>query len=241
MPRTKESPREELRSGGLSDREFSEFLLRACHDVRSPLRSMRAHAELLRRDLSGGAGAGLDERLGFIVEGGRKIDLLLDGLAAYSLALQTDQEAFHRVNLEVMLRTALSGLQQRLADCGGEVSYDPLPAVQGSPDRLVQVLENLLRNSLDHRGPLSPRIHIAAEPRGSEWLFAVRDNGPGVEPDCVESIFNPFERLNASHPGPGLGLAVCRAIVSRHGGRIWCESEPGGGAKFLFTLPAALD
>lgn len=237
----KESSPEAVRNGGPSDREFSEFLLRACHDLRTPLRSIRLHAELLLRDLPAGLSSGLDERLGFIVDGGRRIDLLLDGLAAYSLALQTDARAFRRVNLEVMLRTALSGLAPMLRGCGGDVSYDRLPAVQGSPDRLVQVFENLIRNSLDHRGSSSPRIHIAAETHGRECLLAVRDNGPGVEPDYVETIFNPFERLDAAHPGPGLGLAACRAIVSRHGGRVWCESEVGSGAKFLFTLPGVED
>jgi signal transduction histidine kinase len=232
-----ESLKEVDRAGGISEREFSEFLLRACHDLRTPLRSIRAHAELLLRDLPFGPVPALEQRLGFVVDGGRKMDLLLDGLAAYSLAIQTDARVFQPVRLEVMLRSALSGLDRMLEDCGAQVSYDRLPAVQGSPDRLVQLFENLIRNSVDHRGPAAPRIHITAEARADRWLFGLRDNGPGIERDDLEAIFKPFERLDAAHPGPGLGLAVCRAIVSRHGGKIWCESEPGAGATFFFTLP----
>jgi signal transduction histidine kinase len=111
--------------------------------------------------------------------------------------------------------------------------------VSGDPDRLMEVFENLLHNALYYRGPAPPLIHIAAERRAEEWLFAVRDNGPGVEAADLESIFQPFVRLHGKRrEGPGLGLAICRVIVERHGGRIWAESQAGAGAAFLFTLPA---
>jgi len=231
------SSRDAIRTGQIPEQEISQLLLRACHDLRTPLRSIGAHAELLLRDLPAGGDSGLEERLGFIVDGSRTMNLLVDGLAAYSIALQTDARTFQTVPLEVMLRTALSGLAPMLSGCGAEVSYDSLPVVQGSPDRLIQLFENLIRNSVNHRGPAAPRIHIGAEAHANEWLFGLRDNGPGVEADDVEAIFKPFERLDATHPGPGLGLAVCRAIVSGHGGRIWCESKAGAGAAFFFTLP----
>ena len=137
-----------------------------------------------------------------------------------------------------MLRTVLARLDKELRSNDAKVSYDKLPRVSGDPDRLMQVFENLLRNALHHRGEAPPRIHITAEKQAEGWLFAVRDNGPGVEADYLESIFRPFERLHGrQRPGPGLGLAVCRAIVERHGGRIWAESQAGAGSTFFFTLP----
>ncbi len=119
-----------------------------------------------------------------------------------------------------------------------------LPRVFGNPDRLAQVFENLLRNAVRHRGESAPHIHVQAEKQAAadgqeEWLFAIRDNGPGIEAAYLERIFKPFERLSAEKPeAPGMGLAICRAIVERHGGKLWVESTPGSGSTFFFTLAA---
>lgn len=221
-----------------SDREVSEFLLRACHDLRSAARAVRTHSELFLKDAAKAPGAPVDPRFGFIIEGSRKIDRLLEGLVQYSLALQTDPTSFQSVRTDVLLRFVLAQLAQEVKASGAEVTYGELPEVTGNPDRLMRVFENLVRNALVHRGPEAPRIHISAEKQADHWLFAVRDQGPGVEAEFLESIFAPFERL-AGHqvPGAGLGLAICRAVVERHGGRIWAESQPGQGATFYFTLP----
>ena len=141
--------------------------------------------------------SGFEQRLGLIVEGARKIDLLLDGLVAYSVALQTNPASFQSAPMGVLLRSVLAKLNQDLRDCGAEVAYDDLPAVTGNPDRLMQVLENLLRNALVHRGHAAPHIDITAVRQAEEWLFAVRDNGPGVDAASLEKIFLPFERLRA--------------------------------------------
>jgi signal transduction histidine kinase len=237
-PKTEESFKEPARMALSSDRDVADFLFRACHDLRAPLRSIRTQAELLVRDLGAGAGVGPEERLGFIVDGAQRIDLLVDGLAAYSITLRTGAEPFYSVGMEIVVRTALDLLEGELRARSAEVSCGRLPVVEGSLDRLVQLFENLIRNSLHHQGSAAPRIHIGAQEHEKEWLFAVSDNGPGVEAEYLEAIFKPFERLDpARHSGPGLGLAICRAIVAGHGGKIWCESKPGGGAAFLFTLP----
>ena len=181
----------------------------------------------------------LSERLGFIIDGARKIDLLVDGITSYSIALEIERESFQPTAMEVMLRTALAKLDQELRSHDAKVSYGKLPRVPGDPDRLIQVFENLLRNALQHRGEAPPSVNISAERRAEEWLFAVRDNGPGVEAAYLETIFRPFERLHGrQRQGPGLGLTVCREIVERHGGRMWAESQAGSGATFFFTLPA---
>ena len=222
-----------------TDRDISDFLLHTCHDLRTHLRSIRTHAELLLRGPETPLVSGLAEPLGFIVDGARRIDLLVDGLAGYSIALQIEKGSFQATPMGAILRAALARLDQEIRDNDAIVSYDKLPSVPGDPDRLIQVFENLLRNALRHRGEASPRIHITAEKQAEEWRFAVRDNGPGVEPAYLESIFKPFERLPAmERSGPGLGLAICRAIVERHGGQIWAESNDGTGCTFLFTLPA---
>ena len=217
----------------------SEFLLRACHDMRTAVRAVRTHTDLLLRDSHAVQMPGIEERLDLVADGARKIDLLADGIASYSIALQIHKELFQATPMDVILRTVLAKLDKELRADQATVTYGTLPRVSGDPDRLMEVFENLLHNALRHRGPNPPLIHITAEKRAEEWLFAVRDNGPGVEARYLESLFQPFVRLQGTpRTGPGLGLSICRLIVERHGGRMWAESEAGAGTTFLFTLPA---
>jgi len=220
-------------------RELAEFLLRLCHELRSPVRAVRTHAELLLRDAGASRAAGIDRQLGFIAGGVQRLDLLVDGLARYAVVLQMDAASFQPTPMDAMLRLVLAKLGRELREHDAQVTFGELPRVRGNPDRLMEVFEILLRNALAHRGEPSPLIEIAAEARPECWLFAVRDNGPGVEAAYLESIFRPFERLQRGKQGagPGLGLSICRAIVERHGGRVWAESRSGGGTAFLFTLP----
>jgi light-regulated signal transduction histidine kinase (bacteriophytochrome) len=222
-----------------SDRETSEFLLRACHDLRASARAVRTHSELFLKHDAAPRNSAFEQRLGFIIDGAARMDLLVDGLAGYAVALRTEGASFQPVRMDVLVRSVLMKLDKELRDGGAEVVYGKLPAVAGNADRLMQVFENLLRNTLVHRGQAAPRIQISAAKHEEGWLFAVRDNGPGVEADSLESIFAPFERVpGRQRGGAGLGLAICRLIVERHGGRIWAESQAGGGAAFCFTLPA---
>jgi light-regulated signal transduction histidine kinase (bacteriophytochrome) len=223
----------------VTDLAASGFLLRMCHDMKTSLRAIRAHTELLARspDLAGISDLG--ERVGFIVEGTKRVDLLADGLSNFSLALEIDREAFQPVAMNVMLRSVLGKMDQEIRSNDAMVTYEALPRVMGDPDRLIQVFEHLVRNALQHRGEAAPEVRITAEKHDDHWLFAVQDRGPGVEGAYLETIFKPFERLHGRrHGGPGLGLTVCRAIVERHGGRIWAESQVGNGTTVFFTLPA---
>jgi len=224
-------------NGSKSDREVSDFLLRACHDLRASARAVWTHSELLLKDAGAPRNSSFEQRLGFIVDGSGRIDLLLDGLVNYSLALRTDAASFQSTRTDVLLRSVLAKLDKELRDCGAEAAYGEMPMVTGDADRLMQVFENLLRNAVVHRGEAAPRIHISADRRAEGWLFTVRDNGPGVEAAFLESIFAPFEKLQGERAGAGLGLAICRIVVERHGGRIWAESQAGNGAAFCFTLP----
>jgi signal transduction histidine kinase len=223
---------------GAADKELSEFLLRICHELRAPSRAIRAHAELLVRELTVPRSADQEQRLAFIAGGVEKIDRLADGLSSYAVALSTDPSRFQPAPMAVLLRVALAKLAKEVRENQAEVTYGELPRVSGDADRLSQLFENLLVNALRHRGAAAPRIHISTERQGKDWVFAVRDNGPGVEAAYLERIFKPFERLQPKEiAGPGLGLAISRAIVERHGGRIWAESAAGGSTMF-FTIPA---
>jgi light-regulated signal transduction histidine kinase (bacteriophytochrome) len=182
----------------------------------------------------GRASAG--EHLEFIVEGADRIELLIDGLVGYSIALQIDPAGFLQTDMNSNVRTALRRLEKEVQSSGASVTFAPLPRVAGDPDRLIQLVENLVRNALQNRGDVAPQVHIDVESQADKWLFSVDDNGPGVEALYLEKVFQPFERLHGKHR-PGLGLAVCRAIVERHGGRIWAEFREGAGGRFRFTLP----
>jgi chemotaxis family two-component system sensor kinase Cph1 len=220
------------------DRDLSEFLLRACHDLKSAARGIRAHAELLRRDHRPDT-SDFEQRVDFIVDGARRIDSITDGLSGYSIALQIQEASFQFVSMNALLRTVLARLGEELRESGAEVACGELPRISGNPDRLVQVFEILLRNALRHRAERPPRINVTAEKQDEEWLFTVRDNGPGIDAAFLERIFKPFERLYTTESqGAGMGLAICRAIVERHGGKLWAESQTGAGSTFFFSLPA---
>jgi len=222
-----------------TDREVSELLLRACHDLRGPSRAVRTYSELLLKHGEAGWSADVVQRLGFLVEGASKIDVVLDGLVNYSLALQIDPAAFQRVRMDILLRSVLMKLGAALREAGGEVEAGELPEVLGQHERITQLMEHLLRNAIEHRGEAAPRIQVESERQDALWRFTVRDNGPGVEADYLEKIFLPFERLRkTAQSGAGMGLAICREIVERHGGTIRAESPAGGGAAFRFTMPA---
>lgn len=223
-----------------TDAELSEFLLRACHDLRGPLRAVRGHSELLVRAASSGQPLDPSGSLGFIVDGCTQAGLLIDSLTDYALALQIDSANFGPVPTDVILRTALAKLARTLSDSEAEVAYDALPKVSGNADRLLQLFEYLVDNAVRNHGKDKPRIRITAERRGSMWLFQVKDNGAGPGTEFLERVFKPFERIRGKER-PGPGLATCRVIVERHGGSIWAESPPHGGNTLCFTLPAEED
>jgi chemotaxis family two-component system sensor kinase Cph1 len=218
-----------------TDRNMSWLLMRVCHDLRAPARNIRTHVDLLMRDARTSPIADLDQRLGFVAAGAQTLDRLIDRLASYSVALETGSAAFQQISAGILLRSALARLEPLLQENAVEVTHGDLPVVQGDPDRLAQVFEELIRNAASYRGHAAPRIHISAAREGGHWLFRVSDSGPGVESGDLERIFLPLERLHGG--GPGMGLAICRAIIEAHRGRIWAEPASGNGLEVRFTLP----
>jgi signal transduction histidine kinase len=223
-----------------SEPGLSEFLLRACHDLNTSVRAIRTSAELMLREDAPAERA--EKRLGTIIAGARNIDLLADGLISYSLALQIDGSSFRFAKSDALLRGALARLDREMREQNAEVTHGDLPRVFGDPDRLTELFEALLKNAIRYRSAAPPCIRVTAGKDAGGWLFAVADNGVGIEAPWLERIFQPFERLHAGNVrGPGLGLATCRAIVERHGGKLRAESTPGVGSTFFFSLQAAVE
>jgi signal transduction histidine kinase len=219
--------------------ETSRLLLHISHDLRTSIRAIRVHSELLIKEWDAGQTANFAQRLGAILADTGRLESLADGVSGYSIACQVDPGSFVLVSLDIILRASLARLARELTEHGAVVTHDPLPRIRCEPDRIGQVFENLLRNTLHHRQAAPPSVHISSQDQGDRCLIGVRDNGPGIEAAYLERIFKPFERLRGHQAtGPGLGLAICRAIVERHGGRIWAESQPGSGSSLWFTLPS---
>ena len=178
------------------------------------------------------------EFMSYIVDGATRMKQLIEDLLAYSRVGTKGQE-FKPVALEAPLRRALFNLRVGIEEASAAVTYDPLPTVQGDEVQLGQLLQNLIGNALKFRSDSVPRIHLGVTDSPHEWTIEVRDNGIGLEPQYYERIFMVFQRLHnkGEYPGTGIGLAICKKVVERHGGRIWVESRPGDGSSFYFTLP----
>jgi signal transduction histidine kinase len=217
--------------------ELRDLLLKAAHDLRTPLRAVRTSAELLLKAPEKRQGPEFEEIMGFLADGARNASAMVDGLANFALALHVERNPLPAPT-GALLRGVLAKLAAEIKESGAEIQYHDLPRVAGDPDRLMQLFENLLRNAIQHRGDAPPRIEVSAREVSGEWIFAVRDHGPGIPADALERIFRPFERLTRKQAGAGLGLAICREIVAGHGGRIWAEPAGGNGTAFYFTIPA---
>lgn len=222
-----------------SNAELQQFAYVASHDLQEPLRMVASYTQLLARRYQGKLDADADEFIAFAVDGATRMQQLLKGLLAYS-RVNTQGQPLQLTNSEVVLEQALANLQLMIVENQAIVTHDPMPAVLVDKTQLLQLFQNLISNALKFRAEEPPQVHISARQQGQEWLFSVRDNGIGLESQDVDRIFVIFKRLHTrqEYPGNGVGLAICKRIVERHGGRIWVESQPGQGAIFYFTLPA---
>ena len=219
--------------------ELQQFAYITSHDLQEPLRTITNFVQLLAAHFQGTLDAEAAECIKFTVEGAQRMQALISALLAYTRAGGTAPE-FTAVDGEALLAGVLGDLQLAIEDQAAVVTHDPLPTVYGDATQLGLVLQNLIGNALKFGGAAPPRIHVAARREGRQWTFSVRDHGIGLEPRHAERIFQVFQRLHtpSEYPGTGIGLAICKKIIERHGGRIWVESRPGAGATFFFTLPA---
>jgi signal transduction histidine kinase len=221
-----------------SNEELEQFAYVASHDLQEPLRAVASYTQLLRQRFAGKLDAETDLYLTHVLAGAARMRALINDLLDYSrLGRQSlDRSA---VDTAALLDTALADLHPTLSEAAAQVRHGPLPVVSADPGQLGQLLRNLLSNAVRFRSPAPPLVELRAERAGDFWQFAVQDNGIGIDRRHHEKIFVIFQRLHGrDRPGTGIGLAICRKIIERHGGRIWVDSEPGKGSTFFFTLPA---
>ncbi|MGO9256960.1 MAG: chemotaxis protein CheB [Bryobacteraceae bacterium] len=218
--------------------ELQHFAYALTHDLQEPIRMVVNFNQLLAQECAGKLGGEADQFIAYSVEGALRIEALLKSLLAYWEVTERGTDGFAAIDSGAVLAKVLLNLQAAMAESGTIVTSDPLPTVVAEEVMLTQLFQNLIANSIKFRGAEMPRIHVSAEKNAEGWLFSVRDNGMGIDPHDVDRVFGMFKRLHGKEiPGTGIGLALCKRVVERKGGRIWVESEVGHGATFKFTVP----
>jgi PAS domain S-box-containing protein len=223
-----------------SNQDLEQFGYVASHDLQEPLRAVAGYVRLLEHRFPQQVDAKTREYIAGAAEGATRMEQLITDLLAFS-RLSTKARAFAPANLEVPLRAALRNLAFRIQAAKATVTVDPLPTLPVDESQIVQLFQNLIANALKFHSERPLQIHIGARPEQEAWILWVRDNGIGIESQYFERIFQVFQRLHTrkTYPGTGIGLAICKKIVERHGGKIWAESQPGQGSTFYFSIPKA--
>ena len=223
-----------------SNQELEKFAYVASHDLQEPLRKISSFTKLLAEDYQGQLDAEADEYITYIINGTVRMQKLINDLLAYS---RVGQERLRKESIELdsLVARVLEDLSMTIEENNAAITVSSLPTIQANPREMVQLFQNLISNGIKFHGEATPRIHIEAQLQSEQWLISVRDNGIGIKPQFAERIFGIFQRLHnrGEYTGTGIGLAICRKIVERHGGKIWVESELGQGATFYFTTPYA--
>ncbi len=221
-----------------SNKELELFAYVASHDLQEPLRMVSSYTQLLARRYKGRLDANADEFIAYAVDGANRMQSLINDLLAYS-RVGTRGKEFEPTDCTAVCDQTLANLKVTLEESDAAVACGPLPTVMADKMQIGRLFQNLIGNAIKYHGDEPPRVQVSAEQKGKEWVFSVRDNGIGIDPQYAERIFVIFQRLHTreEYPGTGIGLAICKKIVERHGGRIWMESQLGSGATFSFTIP----
>jgi PAS domain S-box-containing protein len=238
--RTREALARKARELERSNAELQQFAYVTSHDLQEPLRTVASYVQLLQRRYRGQLDAKADQFIQMAVDGSSRMQQLINDLLSYS-RVGTQAKPLVPTDCNQVLAVSLVNLQAALAENAALVTHDELPCVNGDEVQLIQLFQNLIGNALKFRGEGPTRVHVTWRPDGRDCLFSVSDNGLGIEPQYAERIFVIFQRLHSrsEYAGTGIGLAICKRIVERHGGRIWVDSALGQGATFCFTLPRA--
>jgi PAS domain S-box-containing protein len=225
----------------LKVKELEEFAYIASHDLQEPLRMVASYTQLLSRRYKGKLDADADQFIAFAVDGASRMQRLIQDLLAYSRA-GTKRKELLSISSEEALQEALINLRGTIEESGALVTHDPLPTVLADANQLIQLFQNLVGNAIKYRNPGVPRVHISTTKNGGKkWIFSVQDNGLGIDSQYFEKIFGMFQRLHKrdEFAGTGIGLAICKKIVERHGSSISVESQVGQGSTFRFALAAS--
>lgn len=223
-----------------SNADLEQFAFAAAHDLRSPLITIGGYINLLRKDYGEKLDKEAHDLIDTALRGVRRMELLINGLLSYA-RLESRGKNCVRTDMDEVVRTALSHLQDAIHKSRAIITCAPLCTVMADDVQMVQLFQNLIGNAIKFGGTVVPHIDISGEQNEEEWIIAVRDNGIGIAPENFEKIFGIFKRVpsKTDYPGCGIGLSLCKKIVERHGGRIWVESEIGKGSVFYFTIPDA--
>jgi light-regulated signal transduction histidine kinase (bacteriophytochrome) len=221
-----------------SNEELQRLAYALSHDLQAPLRQVATFTNLFVRRNARILDSESTNLAQWIVSGVQRMESMITGLLDYAAAT-VDEDKHVSTNCQGAVAQVLEDLRNVIAASGTVITFDALPIVHVNEDRLIQVFSNLIGNAIKYRGDRRPEIHISATDNGKEWSFKVKDNGIGIEMKHADEIFGLFKRLHSTdeYAGSGIGLAVCKAVIERQGGRIWVDSEPGKGSTFFFTLP----
>jgi len=222
-----------------SNDELQQFAYVASHDLQEPLRMVASYTQLLAQRYKGRLDSDADEFITYAVDGSTRMQGLIQDLLTYSRA-GTNGKALREISSETALKEALASLRATIAESGAVVTHDSLPTITTEGTQLTQVFQNLVGNAIKYHGAQAPQVHVsAAKDGGGEWIFSVRDNGMGIEPQYFDRIFVLFQRLHGptEFKGTGIGLAICKKMLDGLGGKIWVESQPQKGSTFYFTVP----
>lgn len=221
-----------------SNAELEQLAFVASHDMQEPLRMIASYLQLVEQRYQDQLDSDGREFIGFAVDGAKRMQALINDLLSYS-RVGTKARPFEPVDMAGVVSMACTHLRVAVEESGARIDIGTLPTVRGDALQLVQLVQNLLANAIKFRGGRPPVVRIDCSAEGGHWCFAVRDNGIGIAPEYFDRVFVLFQRLHGrgDYPGTGIGLALCKKIVERHGGRIWVESVPSQGSVFRFTIP----
>jgi signal transduction histidine kinase/HAMP domain-containing protein len=221
-----------------SNKELQQFAYVASHDLQEPLRAVASYTQLLKRRYKDKLDENANVFMQFAVDGAIRMQRLIDDLLMFS-RIGAKGKLFEPTDFHLVLGQAITNLRVATEETHAIITNDDMPTATADASHVTQLFQNLIGNAIKFRSQETPHIHLSAELKGNEWLFSVRDNGIGIDPQYKEKIFKIFQRLHSidEYPGTGIGLAICERIVERHGGKIWVESEVGKGSTFYFTIP----
>ncbi len=221
-----------------SNEELQQFAYVASHDLQEPLRMVSSYTQLLADRYKGRLDERADKYIEYAVDGAVRMQRLINDLLDFS-RVGTRAMPIETTDCNAVLKEALGNLAAMIDEHRAIITHEALPSVHADASQLVLVFQNLISNAVKFHGVDLPNVHVSAQDQGPEWVFSIKDNGLGIDQKYADKIFLLFQRLHTrqEYPGTGMGLAICKRIIQRHGGRLWFESVPGGGSTFFFTIP----